>query len=108
MSYGGLDLDGKGHVLAIEWNEDSADLWVYSVCKPICTLVAENPLTNNVAFFGHLDRRSQRFAVGAYLRGQVDIYTYTPTTLTYEYSFNRGLSYTKDVGGVAYSPSSMK
>ncbi len=36
--------------------------------------------------------------------GQVDVYKYGPTSLTYEYSFNNGLSASDDVEGVAVNP----
>ncbi|HVR45366.1 MAG TPA: hypothetical protein VMT95_06605, partial [Candidatus Binatia bacterium] len=61
------------------------------------------------AIFGHLGKQSQRLVVGAYLKGQLDIYRYTPTTLTYYYSFNNGLGgASQDIEGAAYSPSSKK
>jgi hypothetical protein len=107
--YGGLDVDNWGDVVSFNWHGSAGtDLWVYSGCNPACTSVSDNSLTNNTAIFGHLGKQSQRLVVGAYLKGQLDIYRYTPAALTYYYSFNNGLSGSLDVEGAAYSPSSKK
>lgn len=104
--YGGVDVDNSGNIVTFNWHGSAgADLWVYSGCNPACTSVSDNKLTNGSVIFGHIGRQGQRLAVGNYLISQVDIYSYTPTTLTYYYSFNNGLS---SVEGVAYSPSSKK
>lgn len=107
--YGGVDVDNQGNIVTLNWHGSAGtDLWVYSGCKPACTSVSDNPLTNDTAIFGHIGRQGQRLVVGAYVNGQVDIYAYTPTKLTYYYSFNNGLSVSGDVEGAAYNPSSKK
>jgi hypothetical protein len=107
--YGGLDVDNGGNVVSFDWHGSAgADLWVYSGCNPACKSVSDNALTENTAIFGHIGKQGQRLVVGAYLAGQVDIYKYTPTALTYYYSFNNSLTASDDVEGVAYSPSSKK
>jgi hypothetical protein len=107
--FGGVDVDNKGNIVTLNWHGSAGtDLWVYSGCNPACTSVSDNPLTNDTAIFGHIGRQGQRLVVGAYLNGQVDIYAYTPTKLTYYYSFNNSLSANGDVEGAAYNPSSKK
>jgi len=107
--YGGLDVDNKGNVVSFNWHGSAGtDLWVYSGCNPACTSVSDNSLTENTAIFGHIGKHGQRLVAGAYLVGQADIYQYSPTTLTYYYSFNNGLSVSGDTEGAAYSPSSKK
>ncbi|HEY6326141.1 MAG TPA: hypothetical protein VIW73_06455 [Candidatus Cybelea sp.] len=107
--YGGVDVDNWGNVVTLNWHGSAGtDLWVYSGCNPACTSVSDNALSNGGAIFGHLGRQSQRLVVGNYLAGQLDIYKYTPTALTYYYSFNNGLTASSDVEGAAYSPSSKK
>jgi hypothetical protein len=107
--YGGLDVDNWGDVVSFNWHGSAGtDLWVYSGCNPACTSLSDDTLSNDTGIFGHLGKQSQRLVVAAYLKGQLDIYRYTPTTLTYFYSFNNGLSSSLDVEGAAYSPSSKK
>jgi len=107
--YGGIDIDNSGNVVSFNWHGSAGtDLWVYSGCNPACTGVSDNTLTNNTAIFGHIGKHGQRLVAGAYLKGQADIYQYSPSTLTYYYSFNNGLSVTGDTEGAAYSPSSKK
>jgi hypothetical protein len=107
--YGGVDVDNKGNIVTLNWHGSAGtDLWVYSGCNPACTSVSDNDLTENTAIFGHIGKQGQRLVVGAYLVGQADIYQYSPTTLTYYYSFNNGLIASGDVEGAAYSPSSKK
>lgn len=87
--YGGLDIDGKGRLLAI--SEFDTKLYVYKGCEPACTLVA-GPYVLKGGLFGHLNKRSTEFAVANYVAGSIDVYDYSAKSLTYEYSFNNGLS----------------
>ncbi|HVR46292.1 MAG TPA: hypothetical protein VMT95_06610 [Candidatus Binatia bacterium] len=107
--YGGVDVDNYGDIITFNWRGTAgSDLWVYSGCNPACTSVSDDSFSNGPAIFGHLGRQSQRLVVGNYLAIQVDIYAYTPTSLTYLYSFNNGLGQSGDIEGAAYSPSSKK
>jgi hypothetical protein len=106
--YGGVDIDNMGNIATLNWHGTAGtDLWVYSLSGTSLTSVSDNPLTNDTAIFGHIGKQGQRLVVGAYAFSQVSIYAYTPTTLTYYYSFNNGLG-SGDIEGVAYSPSSKK
>jgi hypothetical protein len=115
VSFGGIDLDKFGHLVTIDilsgYGDAAVD--VYSGCNPVCTLIGGPfPLEGGGAVFGHLNKDSRRFATGDYINGQVDIYKYhssktgAGTSLTYEYSFNKGLDASKEVEGVAYNPRS--
>jgi len=102
-SLGGLDIDDAGNVVAIGL---SGGAYVYKGCDPRCTrLGGPFPLSGTVVF-GHLNQQSTRLAVGNSGNAGVDVYRYSPTSITYIYSFNNGFSASDDVGGVAYNPRS--
>ena len=102
-NYGGLDIDRDGNLVSI--SAFVGKVYVYKGCRPRCTLVGGPfELTYGNAVFGHLDSHSTRFAVADYALGQVDVYRYNPTSLTYDFSFGGGSS--AAVTGVAYHPRS--
>jgi len=102
--FGGLDIDANGNLVAVD--AFTPAVRVYSGCNPACTLVGGPfPLLND-AVFCHLNKQSMTLACGDYALGQIDVYYYSPTSLTYWYSFNNGLSPSDDVEGVAYNPRS--
>jgi hypothetical protein len=103
-SYGGLDIDKDGNLVTIDLFADS--VYVYSGCNPACTLVSGPLPLHGEAVFGHLDKRSGKFVAGDVADGALDIYKYTPTSLTYEYSITSGLSPSLDVEGAAFNPES--
>jgi hypothetical protein len=104
VTLGGLDIDKKGHLLAID--AYSGELYVYSGCNPACTLVNGPQTLEGNALFGHLDASSMHFATADFEYGQVDVYSYDAGTaaIKYLYSFNNGLSASDDVEGAAYTP----
>jgi hypothetical protein len=99
--YGGLELDKKGNLLALDFN--GAQLYVYSGCKAACALVAGPFALQGESFYGKLNRDGTTFAAADYQNGKVDIYKYDATSLTYEFSFNQDLSQSSDVEGVAFT-----
>lgn len=101
--YGSVDIDKHGNLVVVSI---PSSLYVYHGCKPKCKKIGGPFALEGSTIFGHLNKRSTAFAAGDEQYGQVDIYNYTPTSLTYQYSFNNGLSYSATVGGVAYSPRS--
>lgn len=98
--YGGLDIDGKGRLLAI--SEFDTKLYVYKGCNPACTLVG-GPYELKGGLFGHLNKRSTEFAVANYVTGSIDVYGYSAKGLTYKYSFNNGLSGSFAPEGITYN-----
>jgi hypothetical protein len=104
-SVGGLDIDPKGNLVAIDgYANNVGAVYVYSGCKPSCAkLGGPFPLLGKAAR-GHLNRRGTAFAAMDYDNKQVDVYSYSPTALTYKYSFNDGISSSLSPLGVAYSP----
>jgi hypothetical protein len=102
--YGGLDIDASGNLVAID--AFTPALRVYSGCNPACTVVGGPFPLENDSVFGHLNKQSMTFAAGDYANGQIDVYYYSPTSLTYWYSFNNGLDVSDDVEGAAYNPRS--
>jgi hypothetical protein len=46
------------------------------------------------------------FAVGTRTSGSANVYYYSPTSLTWWYSFNSGLSASGLIEGMAYNPAS--
>ena len=100
--YGGLDFDRDGNLVSI--SAFDAKLFVYKGCDPVCTLVGGPFTLNGNTVFGHLNERSTEFVGGDFQYGEADVYKYTPTRLTYEYSFDNGLDASDQVEGVAFDP----
>jgi hypothetical protein len=101
-SYGGLDFDAVGNLVSFSGN--SAQLYVYSGCNPRCKLAGGPFSMGGTSVYGHLNKSSDMLAVADYQHGQIDLYTYTPTAITYVRSFSTGLSASLDVVGVTYAP----
>jgi hypothetical protein len=103
--YGGLDIDENGNLVSISAFDQN--LYIYSGCNPACTLVGGPfPLSAGPAVYGHLDERSSNFVAADYQNGQLDVYSYTISGITYEYSVNNGLTPADLVEGAAFAPRS--
>ncbi len=101
---GGLDIDKDGNLISVDLSQGGG-FFVYRGCSPVCTLVGGPFPDEGASDYGHVNKKSTEFATADYQYGQVDIYKYTPTKMSYEYSFNNGLSQQDDVLGAAYNPS---
>jgi hypothetical protein len=104
---GGLDIDKDGNIVSISCpllHCSTPAVYVYSGCKPACRKLGAPFSLEGTAAYGHLNADSTRFAAADSEYGQVDIYKYSPTAITYLYSFNNGLS--TSIVGAAYSPPS--
>jgi hypothetical protein len=101
-SYGGLDVDRDHNLVSISYKE--SPLYVYSGCNPHCRLIGGPFTLVGASLFGHLNDQSTEFFAADDEFGQIDVYKYTPTALTYEYSFSNGLTQSDDVEGVAVNP----
>ncbi|MGA2760118.1 MAG: hypothetical protein ABSF08_07380 [Candidatus Cybelea sp.] len=101
-NYGGLDIDKDGNIVSIFANyHNSPAVYVYSGCNPACTtLSGPLPLHGN-GTYGHLNKDSAEFAAADSQYSSIDVYKYSPSSLTYEYSFDSGLS---SVDSVAFNP----
>lgn len=103
--YGGLDIDTLGRLVSVSYYD--AKLYVYLGCNPGCQLVDGPFALHGQSLFGHLDKYSQNFVAGDYQFGQIDVYLYyTFGRLTYDYSFNNGLSPSQSLEGAAFNPRS--
>jgi len=102
--YGGLDIDGKGNIVAID--AFTPAIRIYSGCNPTCKAVAGPFSLHGDTVFGHLNKKGNMFIGGDYANGELDVYKYSTKGLTYEYSFNNGLSVSDDVEGAAFDPRS--
>jgi hypothetical protein len=100
--YGSLSFDRNGNLVSVD--KAGVQLWVYKGCNPACTLVGGPFPLQGESVFGALNKQSMTFMAGDFANGQVDVYLYTPTSLTYFYSFNNGLSVSGKIEGVAYNP----
>jgi hypothetical protein len=106
-SPGGLDIDGAGHLVAIDNSANNIGaLIVYSGCNPACTVVGGPFALHGEAFWGHLNQKSTQFATANYVAGEIDVYSYGTTALTFLYSYNNGLTPSASVKGAAYNPRS--
>jgi hypothetical protein len=100
---GGLDIDVSGNIVAVGI---PSSLYVFKGCNPACTVVGGPfPLRGSVTF-GHLNENSTQYATGDYQSGQIDMYKYSSKSLTFEYSFNNGLSASYGVESAAFRPRS--
>jgi hypothetical protein len=105
--YGGLDIDTRGNLIAIDALTGSTPrLWVYSGCNPACNVVGGPFPLHGYSIFGHLNSRATGFVVGDFQNGELDLYKYTTSALTYEYSISSGLTFADDVVGAAFDPAS--
>jgi len=104
--FGGLDIDKNGHIVSI--SAFDGQLYVYSGCKPDCTLVGGPFALQGQSLFGHLNRQSMIYAAADFQNGQIDVYHYSASGVTYWYSFNNGLTAGNLVEGVAVAPRSRK
>ena len=101
--FGGLDVDKHGNLVSISAFDGM--VYVYSGCKPGCTLVGGPFALQGMSVFGHLNHQSMTLAVADFQYGQIDVYQYSsPNSLNYYYSFNNGLSASAVVEGVAFNP----
>lgn len=107
-SFGGLSIDKSGNILAIDSSGGgTGQLWVYSGCNPACTVVGGPFALKHSPFYGALNAKGDTFGVMEDARpygGEIDIYKYTPTKLTYKYSFNSGFEEVAYPEGIAFSP----
>lgn len=101
-NYGGLEVDKNGNLLALDSN--AGRLLVYSGCRPACKLVAGPFALQGLSIYGKLDAKGTTFAAADYQDGQIDLYKYSTSALTYEFSFSQDLSRGASVEGVAFSP----
>jgi hypothetical protein len=102
----GLDIDDDGNLVAVETlaHHHTGSMYIYSGCNPACTLVGGPfPLHGN-SLYGHLNASSKRFVAADQKYRQLDVYSYSTSGITYEYSISNGL--TDDLWGAAFSPSS--
>jgi hypothetical protein len=71
---------------------------------PGCTLVGGPYSLLGQAVGASLNHQAMTLAVGNRTSGEVDVYYYSPSGLTYDYSFNNGLSPSEVIEGVAFNP----
>ncbi len=106
-SPGGLDIDDAGDLVAIDTSANNTGaLVIYSGCKPACKVVGGPFPLHGETFWGHLNQKSTAFATANYVAGEIDVYKYSTTALTYLYSFSNGLNASYSVKGAAYNPRS--
>jgi hypothetical protein len=100
--YGGLIVDKAGNLISVDF--ETPALWVYNGCNPICRRVAGPFKLEGESFYGNLSVDGGQLTLGDYQYGQVDVYKYLPKKLTYEYSFNNGLTPSDDVEAAGFTP----
>lgn len=104
VDYGSLSIDMSGNLVSVD--KTGQQVWVYSGCNPACTVVGGPFPLQGLSVFGALNVQSMTFMAGDQANGSVDVYYYSPTSLTYWYSYNNGLAPSGKVEGVAYNPAS--
>lgn len=104
--YGGLDIDNNNNIAAI--SAFDAKLYVYRGCNPTCTLVGGPFALQGQSMFGKFNKQSMVYVAADFQYGQIDVYHYSLSSLSYWYSFNNGLTASDYVEGVAESPRSRR
>jgi hypothetical protein len=102
--YGGMDIDRSGNLISI--SAFDSRVYVYKGCKPSCALLGGPFTLRGEAVYGHLNHKSTEFATGNIQNNEIDVYSYSPTGIRYQYSFNNGLAPSLSPVGVAYNPRS--
>lgn len=100
---GGLDFDKDGNLLAIDAHANGVGaLYIYTGCPDACTANGPWPLQAE-SVFGKLNRQGDRYYVGDFINGTVDVYKYKGPKggISYLYSFNNGMTVSGDVHGIA-------
>jgi hypothetical protein len=103
-SSGGLDIDKNGNLVSISCspaNCSTPAVYVYSGCKAQCKEIGGPFSLQGASRYGHLNQDSTRLAMADYQFGQVDVYGYSPSAITYLYNFNNGLN--SNIVGASYS-----
>jgi hypothetical protein len=103
---GGLDIDAQGNIVSISSAGKGSAVYVYKGCNPKCSLIGGPFALQHQAVQGHLNRASTALAMADTIKSRVDVYSYSPTNVTYQYSFKNGISGGAAVAGVAYNPRS--
>lgn len=103
---GGLDLDSEGNLVSMSFHNGA--VYVYHGCRPTCATVAGPLALRGPTTFAHLNQRSTEFVAADFYNFRIDVYTYTPTRLTFEYDFSGGLSSDHSIDGVAVNPPSRR
>jgi hypothetical protein len=106
---GGLDFDRDGNLTAIDAHANGVGaLFVYSGCPDACTPHGPWPLQGE-SVFGKVSRTNERFFVGNFINGTVDVYSYKGLKgIKYLYSFNNSLTVSGDVHGIALDRASQR
>lgn len=104
-AFGGLFFDTKGNLVSVDVGASGTNgaIWVYKGCDPKCTLVGSLK-TKGASLFGNLNPAGTELAIGDIGNSQIDVYKYTPTKLTYMYSFNNDLNGTGFIIGGGFNP----
>jgi len=103
---GGLDIDAQGNLVAISSSGSQSSVYVYKGCNRRCSLIGGPFALPYQASRGHLNRDSSELAMANVLAPQVDVYSYSPTKITYKFSFNVNGIGAVGIEGVAYNPRS--
>ena len=98
---GGLFIDGKGNLGAIDFG---GALYVYKGCNPKCTLIGGPFALQGASLFGNLNATGSQLAVGDYANGSVDVYDYSASGISFQYSFNNGLTQADGVESGIFAP----
>jgi hypothetical protein len=98
----GMDIDDNGNLVVLEGGVRHRWAYIYSGCNPGCVLVGGPFRLLGGPLYGHLDASSKRFVAADF--SELDVYSYSTSGITYEYSISTGLG--QDAWGAAFSPPS--
>lgn len=96
---GGLGFDAKGHLLVIDQNGPSLNVYNVGQRKPVATLSLPG-----ASWFFAFNQASTQLYVADYKLGEIDVFRYTPTALKQINKITNGESPSSDDFGVVDTP----
>jgi sugar lactone lactonase YvrE len=96
---GGVAIDRDGHLLAIDQEVPSINVYVVGKRKPVAKL----PLPGASAYLA-FNKTSDELYVADYSLGEIDVFRYTPSGLTPINTITNGITPSNDNMGVATTP----
>lgn len=104
--YGGIDIDNSGNLVIID--DMAENVYIYKGCRPKCTVVGGPFALKGESFFGKLNAANSQYTAVDRTDGLVDVYSYSTSAITFQYSYDNGLTTPNLPDGVAVNPRSQQ
>lgn len=104
--YGGIDIDNNGNLVIID--DMAENVTIYKGCSPKCKVVGGPFALKGESFFGKLNSANTEYTAVDRTDGIVDVYSYSTKAITFQYSYDNGLTVSELPDGVAVNPRSQQ